>query len=222
MWAVEYRSSRLMLCQAIGGFIGDVRRRWGNRGCRFALAILLFAHLVTLLPLAAADPPDTTWLVGIYDESDGDSVVWLIERTEVTKRRESVNDGRWDSDVRPPVRVIVALRYLSDSAPAFISLLASPARAPPFEGCDGVPSLFAFHLIGARKPFAGVWRPVQLTRSIAPGRRPRVHPPLSTSSIRAPPPSKLLATVSLDDSSSFQHENQQDKGEAEALTGILG
>jgi hypothetical protein len=115
------------------GFIGDVRRRWGMRVCRFALAILLFANLVTLLPLAAADPPDHTWLVGIYDEADGDSVAWLIERTEVTKRRESVNDGRSVSDVRPPLRVIVALRYLLDSAPAFISLLAPPARAPPFE-----------------------------------------------------------------------------------------
>jgi hypothetical protein len=69
---------------------------------RFALVIFLLASLVTLLPLASADLPDPTWLVGIYDESDGDSVVWLIERTEVTKRRESVNDGRWDSDVRPP------------------------------------------------------------------------------------------------------------------------
>src|SRR5262245_44079121 len=202
MWAVQCRSSRLMLCQAIRGFIGDVRRRWDSRGCRFALAILLFAHLVTLLPLASADLPDPTWLVGIYDESDGDSVVWLIERTEVTKRRESVNDGRWDSDVRPHLCVIVALRYLSDSAPACISLLASPARAPPFEGCAGVPSSFAFHLLGARKPFSAVRRPVQLTRSAAPGRRIGVHPPLSTSSIRAPPPWKLLATASPDDSSS--------------------
>jgi hypothetical protein len=187
MRAVQCRSCRLILCQAIRGFIGDVRRRRGMRVCRFALAILLLANLVTLLPLSAADPSDPKWLVGIYDEADGDYLIWLIERTEVTNHRESVNDGRWDSDVRSPLRVIVALRYLSDSPPAFISLLASPARAPPFDGCDGVPSLFAFQLLGARKPFGGVWRPIQLTRSIAPGRRPRVHPPLSTSSIRAPP-----------------------------------
>jgi hypothetical protein len=173
------------------------------RVCRFALTILLFANLVTLLPLAAADPPDPTWLVGIYDQADGDSVAWLIERTEATKHRELVNDGRWVSDVRPPLHVIVALLYLSDSAPAFISLLASPARAPPFEGCDGVPSLFTFHLLGARKPFAAIRRPIQLTRSTAPGRRIGVHPLLSTSSIRAPPSSKLFATASLDDSSSF-------------------
>ena len=199
MRAVQCRSCRLILCQAIRGFIGGVRRRVRMRVCRFALAIFLLANLVTLLPLASADLPDPTWLVGIYDESDGDS----IERTEKTKHRESVNDGRWGSDVRPPLRIIIALRYLSDSAPAFISLLASPARAPPFEGCAGVHALFTFHLLGARMPFAAIRRPIQLTRSTTPGRRIGVHPPLSTSSIPAPPSSKLLATASLDDSTSF-------------------
>src|SRR5262245_16912347 len=119
MRAVQCGSSRLILRQAIRGFTGDAHRRVRMRICRFALAIFMLANLVTVLPLASADLPDPTWLVGIYDESDGDSAVWLIERTQVTNRRESVNDGGCDSDVRPPVHVILALRYLSDSLPAF-------------------------------------------------------------------------------------------------------
>ncbi len=213
MDAIQCLSRRLILCQAVEGFIGDVRRRWGVRVCRFPLAVLLLASLVTLLPLACADPSDPTWLVGIYDEADGDSVVRLIERTELAKHRESVSDGRWDSDVRLSLLAFAALRFLSDSAPAFISLLVPPSRAPPIERCDGVTSLRVFHLIGARTPCAAVRRQIQLTRSAAPGRRIRVHPPLSTSSIRAAPSPKLSATASVDRLQLIQHENQHDKGE---------
>src|SRR5262245_4271890 len=133
MRAVQCGSSRLILRQAIRGFTGDAHRRVRMRICRFALAIFMLANIVSILTLASitltnpvsilthasADLPHPTWLVGIYDESDGDSAVWLIERTQVTNRRESVNDGGCDSDVRPPVHVILALRYLSDSLPAF-------------------------------------------------------------------------------------------------------
>jgi len=166
-------------------------------GCCLPLAILLAATLVTLLPLASSNPSDPTWLVGIYDEADADSVCWQIERTELTTHPKSVNVGRRDSEVPRPLRVIAILRYFSDSAPAFISLLASPARAPPFVRLDGVLSPLAVHLVGARKRCPAVRRPMQLTRCTAPRRRIRVHPPLSTSSIRGPPSPRLLATASL-------------------------
>ena len=120
-------------------------------GCCLPLAILLAATLVTLLPLASSNPSDPTWLVGIYDEADADSVCWQIERTELTTHPKSVNVGRRDSEVPRPLRVLAILRYFSDSAPASISLLASPARAPPFVWLDGVLSPLAFHLVGARK-----------------------------------------------------------------------
>jgi hypothetical protein len=147
-------------------------------GCRMPLAILLAATLVTLLPLVSSDPSDPTWLVGIYDEADGDSISWQIERTELTTHPKSVNEGRRDSGVPRPLRVIAILRYFSDSAPAFISLLASPARAPPFVWLDGVLSPRAFHLVGARKSLPLGRHPVQLTRST--GRHIHVDPSFRT------------------------------------------
>ena len=147
---------RSLLCQPLRGFIGDVRRRRCGHVCPLLLAILLLVSLVALLPLASADPSDPTWLVGIYDEADGDSVVWLIESMELTIHSESASEGKSDSDVSRPLRATEALRCPSDRAPAIISLLASPSRAPPFGWCDGVPSPLSFHLLGTRKPVPAV------------------------------------------------------------------
>jgi hypothetical protein len=155
MRAVQCRSCRLILCPAITGFIGDVRRRWGMRACRFALAILLFATLVTFLPLAAADPPDPTWLVGIYDEADGDSVAWLIDRMEIRIHPNAAIEGRLVSEVSRPVRAPEALHCRSDAPPATIPLVASPSRAPPLCECDGFPRL-PLSLLGTRKPVLAV------------------------------------------------------------------
>jgi hypothetical protein len=40
--------------------------------------LLLAALLLTLTPLAYADPPDPTWVLGIWDDDDFDDVVGLI------------------------------------------------------------------------------------------------------------------------------------------------
>lgn len=42
------------------------------------LIILLLLAPVALPGLAHASPPDPTWIQGIYDDDDGDSVVTLI------------------------------------------------------------------------------------------------------------------------------------------------
>jgi len=118
---------------------------------RFALVILLFANLVTLLPLAAADPPDATWLVGIYDEADGDSVAWLIDSMALRIHSKAGIEGKPDSDVNRPLGASAVLHYPSVSRPAIISLIASPSRAPPLPECDGVPSPLPVYLLGTRK-----------------------------------------------------------------------
>jgi hypothetical protein len=42
------------------------------------LIVLLLLAPVALPGLALASPPDPTWIQGIYDDDDGDSVVTLI------------------------------------------------------------------------------------------------------------------------------------------------
>jgi hypothetical protein len=42
------------------------------------LVVLLLLAPVALPGLAHASPPDPTWIHGIYDDADGDSVVTLI------------------------------------------------------------------------------------------------------------------------------------------------
>lgn len=107
-----------------------------SHGCRVLFAILLLANLVALLPVASADTPDPTWLAGIYDEADGDSVVWLIESTEMRIHPGSASEGKPDSDVSRPVRATEALCCPSDAPPATISLVASPFSCPVRTGPD--------------------------------------------------------------------------------------
>jgi len=47
-----------------------------------AISALLIVTVLCLLPVAAgASPPDPTWIAGIYDEADGDDVVWILDDT---------------------------------------------------------------------------------------------------------------------------------------------
>ena len=121
-------------------------------GCSLPLAILLAAYLVAVPPLASSDPSDPTWLIGIYDEADGDTVVWLIERMELRIHPEAASEGKPDSGLSPPVRATEALRCPSDAPPAVISIVASPSRAPPLREGDVLVRSPSFHRLGTRKP----------------------------------------------------------------------
>jgi hypothetical protein len=166
-----------------------VRLRWGVRVCRFPLAILLLANLVTLLPLASADPSDPTWLVGIYDEVDGDSVVWLIERMELRIHPEAASEGKPDSGLSRPVRATEALRCPSDAPPAVISLVASPSRAPPLREGDGLVRSPSFQRLGTRKPVPAIrpFDPSHVKHSGETGTRVDPRSPLAVLVLRASP-----------------------------------
>ena len=51
-----------------------MRSPWGAKLPR----LFLVALLLTLTPLAYADPPDPTWVPGFWDDDDFDDVVGLI------------------------------------------------------------------------------------------------------------------------------------------------
>jgi len=144
-------SCRLPVHQSLSSIIGNLNHERGALVCRLLLTILLLVCLVTLVPLGSAEPSDSSWLAGIYDEADGDSVVWLIDSMALRIHPKAGIEGKPDSDVNRPLGASEALHYPSVSRLAIISLIASPSRAPPLSECDGVPSPLPVHLLGTRK-----------------------------------------------------------------------
>jgi hypothetical protein len=49
-----------------------------TRLSRTVLVLVLVALVLTLTPLAYADPPDPTWIPGLWDDDDFDNVVDYI------------------------------------------------------------------------------------------------------------------------------------------------
>jgi hypothetical protein len=49
-----------------------------TRFSRTVLVLVLVALILTLTPLAYADPPDPTWITGLWDDDDFDDVVGYI------------------------------------------------------------------------------------------------------------------------------------------------
>jgi hypothetical protein len=49
-----------------------------TRRSRILLGLILVALMLTMTPLAYADPPDPTWVVGFWDDDDFDDVVGYI------------------------------------------------------------------------------------------------------------------------------------------------
>lgn len=62
----------------IRDFKGVSRGPMRTRLSPIVLALLLVASIVTLTPLAYADPPDPTWVAGVWDDDDFDDVVVYI------------------------------------------------------------------------------------------------------------------------------------------------
>lgn len=49
-----------------------------TRRSQIVLGLILVASILTLTPLAYADPPDPTWVSGFWDDDDFDNVVGYI------------------------------------------------------------------------------------------------------------------------------------------------
>lgn len=97
---------------------------------RRALALVLIGGFVALTPLGYASPPDPSWLAGLYDEADYDDVIGLLQQSAVTDTY-AASDSAPDWDIGHSLRVLEILPDLSNPAPAMLSLLAPPCRAPP-------------------------------------------------------------------------------------------
>jgi len=49
-----------------------------TRRSQLVLGLILVASILTLTPLAYADPPDPTWVSGFWDDDDFDNVVGYV------------------------------------------------------------------------------------------------------------------------------------------------
>ena len=88
------------------------------------LTLVLVAVILTLTPLAHADPPDPTWISGIWDDDDFDDVVGYITSAAGLLPNPVACDLR-------PVALPALLSPLGSQAAVSAPRSASSPRAPP-------------------------------------------------------------------------------------------
>jgi hypothetical protein len=106
------------------GWLFPVRAEARTR--RHALIVSLVAALAALGALAHSDPPDPTWIPGVWDNADYDDVIILATSLSVTHHIQVVHDFR-------PLPSVVATVALEDNARLPVApLFCYRSRAPPF------------------------------------------------------------------------------------------
>src|SRR6267378_8284403 len=88
------------------------------------LTLVFVAFILTLTPLAHADPPDPTWISEIWDDDDFDDVVGYITSATGLLPNPVACDLR-------PVALPVLLSPLGFQAAVSAPRSASSSRAPP-------------------------------------------------------------------------------------------
>ncbi len=87
--------------------------------------LLIVGILVVLTPLAYAEPPDPSWIAGLYDDGDSDDALWHI--TSIA--------GVTDLCVRDAgcslLVVLALLPWLNEGAESLFALFCLRPRAPP-------------------------------------------------------------------------------------------
>ena len=69
------------------------------RGRRIVTLLLLFA-LIAAVPLAAASPPDPTWIPGVYDSADLDDVVLAVISADAALNPAATAPALWRAGER--------------------------------------------------------------------------------------------------------------------------
>ena len=97
--------------------------RYGVFSIGLALSVAVF--ILTLTPLAYADPPDPTWQLGFFDDDDFDDVVGLI----------TVGVGLVDptdfASAQPDIILVPAATAIDDQLLGLFRLPSRQPRAPP-------------------------------------------------------------------------------------------
>jgi hypothetical protein len=95
-----------------------------TRRSQIVLGLILVASILTLTPLAYADPPDPTWVTGFWDDDDFDDVVGYITSAAGWLPAPVACDLR-------PVELPSVPRPVAFQAAVSASRHASRPRAPP-------------------------------------------------------------------------------------------
>ena len=85
---------------------------------------MLVALCVLLRPLAAASPPDPTWIAGLYDDADFDNVVTAIGGMV------GISHAPGADAIRPHWH-LSALMFPGGVDAASVTLLSASTRSPP-------------------------------------------------------------------------------------------
>jgi len=96
-----------------------------TRLSRTVLVLVLVALMLTLTALAYADPPDPTWIPGLWDDDDFDDVVGYITSAA------GVFHTPADCELRPVALPGVLKPSAFQAATASVPRSASSPRAPP-------------------------------------------------------------------------------------------
>jgi len=92
---------------------------------RFVLIVLVLMTLVALVPLAHTNPPDPTWIPGLWDNADFDDVVLLVT-SEIGFVEAAV-----DREIDCLLIVSGRVRRFTSSILSVCPLLPDCPRAPP-------------------------------------------------------------------------------------------
>ncbi len=93
--------------------------------CRLLSVLILLGPLVGLVPLAYADPPDQTWIGGIYDDDDYDDVIVIAYSINAPYESRPV------LGIVPVTIVLAVFCFIGAEPPACSTITAFQTRAPP-------------------------------------------------------------------------------------------
>lgn len=96
-----------------------------TRLSRTILTLVVVALVLALTPLAYADPPDPSWIAGLWDDDDFDDVVGYITSAA------GMLPAPVACELRPVARPGVLKPSAFQGVPASVPRSASSPRAPP-------------------------------------------------------------------------------------------
>ena len=92
---------------------------------RIGLALSVVVFILTLTPLAYADPPDPTWQLGFFDDDDFDDVVGLITAGV------GLVDPTDFASVQPDIILVPAATSIDNQLLVSFRFPSRQPRAPP-------------------------------------------------------------------------------------------
>ena len=88
------------------------------------MAVLLTSAILVLIPAAHSNPPDPTWIAGLYDDADhDDAVLAIIDGAGLVASHNLVTPRAGFSAKRLP--------FVNWTRPSLWSRITSVERAPP-------------------------------------------------------------------------------------------